>query len=239
MQSGLGAPTWRVAINNLARTFVLALVVTSCDGQPAAKSHSPTGLVTSSLAKAADFGNSSASLDVRDIVAWVVDSGDSEGLPFVIIDKKEASAFVFYADGRLRGTTPVLIGSAIGDGSAPGIGQKKLSDIQPHERTTPAGRFLASLDRNLLGKEIIWVDYDNAISMHPVVTSNAREKRAQRLATATALDNRISYGCINVPAKFFTTVVRPTFATTSGIVYVLPEQQPSRPFFEGNRIARH
>jgi hypothetical protein len=126
----------------------------------------------------------------------------------------------------------VLLGAAIGDTSTPGIGQKKLSDIRPEERTTPAGRFVASLDRNLLGKEILWVDYDTAISLHPVITSNAQERRAQRLATPTALDNRISYGCINVPAKFFTTVLQPAFANTSGIVYILPETQPPLRFFE-------
>lgn len=41
--------------------------------------------------------------------------------------------------------------------------------------------------------------------------------------TPTPLDNRISYGCINVPAKFFNDVVRPAFTRTEGIVYVLPE----------------
>jgi hypothetical protein len=59
-----------------------------------------------------------------------------------------------------------------------------------------------------------------------VITSNAAEHRAQRLATETPLDNRISYGCINVPAKFFETVVHPAFSGTNGIVYVLPESRP-------------
>ena len=38
----------------------------------------------------------------------------------------------------------------------------------PHaeERTTPAGRFVASLDRDVHGQEVLWVDYDAAISMH-------------------------------------------------------------------------
>ncbi len=90
---------------------------------------------------------------------------------------------------------------------------------------------MASLDRNLRGKEILWVDYDSAVSMHPVITSKPAERRAQRLATPTPLDNRISYGCINVPAKFFENVVRPAFAGTNGIVYVLPESRPARAVF--------
>jgi hypothetical protein len=59
--------------------------------------------------------------------------------------------------------------------------------------------------------------------MHPVITSNAQERRAERLATPTSDDKRISYGCINVPAKFFRDVVGAAFKGTNGIVYVLPE----------------
>jgi len=79
------------------------------------------------------------------------------------------------------------------------------------------------MGRNTRGKEILWVDYEDAISMHPVITSNPEERRQQRLDTPTPADNRISYGCINVPADFFKNVVHETFNDTSGIVYVLPE----------------
>ncbi len=175
--------------------------------------------------------NEGLSTDARHILTWVVDSGNNGGLPFLILDKKEASVNVFHADGNLRGTAPALIGSAIGDHSVPGIGQRKLSAILPNERTTPAGRFVAYLGRNMQNKEILWVDYDAAISLHPVITSNISERRAERLATATPLDNRISYGCINVPANFFKDVVHRAFAGANGIVYVLPETRPVMPFF--------
>jgi hypothetical protein len=59
--------------------------------------------------------------------------------------------------------------------------------------------------------------------LHPVITSNPKERRAERLASPTPLDNRISYGCINVPVDFFKRVVSPAFTGTSGIVYILPE----------------
>lgn len=181
--------------------------------------------------KRASFEQERASAEVRKTADWVVDSGDSQGLPFVLVDKADARVYVFHADGRLRGATPALLGLAVGDDSVPGIGERKLSTILPQERTTPAGRFVASLDRNLHGGDILWVDYEGAISLHPVVTSNAREQRAQRLATPTPLDNRISYGCINVPAGFFTKVVSAAFKGTNGIVYVLPETRPARSVF--------
>lgn len=184
----------------------------------------------------AQFGQESPSVDARQIANWVVDSNNNAGLPFIVLDKKDARVFVFHPDGRLRGAAAALLGLAVGDHSVAGIGERKLSAIRPEERTTPAGRFVAALDRNLQDKEILWVDYDAAISLHPVITSNVKERRAQRLATPTALDNRISYGCINVPAAFFQQVVSPAFAGTNGIVYVLPETRPAKPFFGADDV---
>jgi hypothetical protein len=169
----------------------------------------------------------------------VVDSGDNHGLPFVIVDKAHARVFVFGADGRLHSAAAALLGLAIGDDSVPGIGERAMAKIRPEERTTPTGRFVAALGRNANGKEILWVDYDAAISMHPVVTSKPAERRAQRLASPTTLDNRISYGCINVPPKFFDTVVRPAFTGTGGIVYVLPETRPARKVFASYDVDEH
>ena len=162
---------------------------------------------------------------------WIIKTGNNNGLPFVILDKKEAKVFVFQADGQMIGAEPALIGSAIGDHSVPGIGERKLSAILPQERTSPAGRFVASLDRNLQNREILWVDYDAAISLHAVITSDIKERRAERLATPTPLDNRISYGCINVSSGFFKNVIHPTFFGTNGIVYILPETRPVLQFF--------
>jgi hypothetical protein len=160
------------------------------------------------------------------VADWVAASGDNQGLPFVIVDKTQARVYVFAADARLSGAAPVLLGLAIGDDAVPGIGERKLSTIRPEERTTPAGRFVAALDRNLQGQPILWVDYANAISLHPVITGKPAEHRAQRLASPTPRDRRISYGCINVPANFFHQIVSPVLAHSDGIVYVLPETRP-------------
>jgi len=181
--------------------------------------------------KRANFEQERASHEARHVADWVVDSGDNLRMPFVIVDKTNAKVFVFNPDGRLHGAASALLGLALGDEAVPGIGKRKLSSIRPEERTTPAGRFVAALGRNLYGKEILWVDYDGAISLHPVVTANLKERRLERLATSTTHDKRISYGCINVPAKFFQNVVRPAFTGTNGIVYVLPETRTAREVF--------
>lgn len=187
--------------------------------------------VVASHPKRANFEGEYTSRNTRHVADWVVDSGDNRSMPFVIVDKVDAKVFVFDAKGRLRGAAPALLGLARGDDSVPGIGDRKLSRIRPEERTTPAGRFMASMGYNFHGKHVLWVDYDGAVSLHRVVSSKPSERRLQRLSTPTPLDNRISYGCINVPVKFFNDVVSPAFTGTNGIVYVLPETRSNKEIF--------
>ncbi|MDO9215159.1 MAG: hypothetical protein Q7U23_15175 [Methylococcales bacterium] len=181
--------------------------------------------------KQVNFEGEYASQNARHIANWVIDSGDNRSMPFVIIDKMDAKVFVFNPDGQLRGAAPALLGLARGDDAVSGIGEQKLSNIAPDERTTPAGRFVAALDRNLYNEEILWVNYDTGISLHQVHTTNLKEQRGQRLSTPTPLDNRISFGCINVPVEFYKKVVSPAFTGTNGVVYVLPEIRSLREVF--------
>lgn len=60
--------------------------------------------------KRANFKEESKSRDTQNFADWVVDSGDNGGLPFVIIDKIDAKAFVFSTDGHIRGAAPALLG---------------------------------------------------------------------------------------------------------------------------------
>ena len=179
----------------------------------------------------ANFGKAKFSSQGVHVANWVVDSADNQGMPFMIIDKVNATVMMFDAKGQLQGSAPALLGLARGDDSVPGIGQRKLSSIRPDERTTPAGRFVASLDRDVNGKEMLWVDYDTAISLHPVVKGVPSERRSQRLDSPMPDDNRISYGCINVPLKFYELLVSPAFTGTSGIVYILPETRTAQEVF--------
>ena len=72
----------------------------------------------------------------------------------------------------------------------------------------------------------LWVDYKTAISLHAVIVANPNQHRFERLKSPTPKDNRITFGCINVPAAFYKNVVSPAFKGTSGIVYILPEKLP-------------
>jgi hypothetical protein len=179
-------------------------------------------LATHAPAQAAE----SIGADVRALAFRVAQTNDHASAPFLIVDKRNARLFVFDADAVLVGASPILLGAARGDDSVPGIGERKIGEIRPHERTTPAGRFVGEAGRNHKGETIVWVDYDAAVSMHRVRTSNRSERRLERLATPTVADNRISYGCINVPAAFFDTQVYPLFGGGRKVmIYVLPESR--------------
>ncbi|WP_426169276.1 L,D-transpeptidase [Sandarakinorhabdus sp. DWP1-3-1] len=176
-------------------------------------------------AAAADAGVRTLSAETRRVADWVAGSHDNRGLPYIILDKADARLFLFDGGGALQASVPALIGAATGDDSVPGIGSRRLAAIRSAERTTPAGRFLATLGHDSSGEDLLWVDYDTAIALHrasdrkPGMTAKSR---VDRLATRTSADNRASYGCIGVTTAFYDGFIRPAFAA-GGIVYVLPE----------------
>jgi hypothetical protein len=173
-----------------------------------------------------------ASEEVKRVARWVIDSGDNNHLPFLLIDKVNAQVYAFSPAGQLRGVTPALLGLARGDRLlAPNTAT--MEQMPPQVRITPAGRFVSKLAIDSHGKELLVLDYDASISLHAVIKGTPKERRAERLNSATADDNRISFGCINVPEAFYSTVVSPTFTGTKGIVYVLPETGPASALFVG------
>ena len=167
----------------------------------------------------------------ENFAARAVASGDTHGQVFAVIDKSAATLSLYEPSGKLLATSSVLVGQAIGDASVPGIGERPMQQIAPHERTTPAGRFASEPGTNLSGEKIVWIDYDSAVSIHSLRLVNPRDKRAERLATSTPLDNRITYGCVNVPPAFYTQWILPTLGKKPGVVYVLPETQSAKDRF--------
>lgn len=157
------------------------------------------------------------------LIAWIAAAHDNGSLPYIVIDKQNASLFLFGADGDLRGQAPVLLGVGVGDDSSPGVGAKSLAEIGPAERTTPAGRFVAKFGRAFGHQSVLWVDYADSVALHAVITTNKKEHRLERLRSPTAEDNRISFGCINVGTAFYTKKLRPLLKSKGGVVYILPD----------------
>jgi hypothetical protein len=187
--------------------------------QPPSHAPAPTPAAPPAL-PAVDVDNPRVAAAVRRVLS----AGDNAGAGFLVIDKRDAELYVFAADGTERARTPVLLGSARGDHTVPGIGDRPIAQVLPHERTTPAGRFLGEIGRNARGEDVVWVDYDAAVSIHRVLTTNRGERRMARLLSPTPDDNRISYGCINVLPDFYEQHIRPQFIGRRLPIYILPEE---------------
>jgi len=171
------------------------------------------------------------------VAEWIAASGDNRSLPYIIVDKTRASLFLFDAKGKSLGEVPVLLGVATGDDATPGVGSKNLAEIGPAEKTTPAGRFLAKYGLAAGKERVLWVDYATSVALHPIPTSATRkERRRQRMLSPTSDDNRITFGCINVPAAFYSKTVRPLFRRKGGYVYVLPDTKPLEVVFPRLRV---
>ena len=176
------------------------------------------------------------SADASRLIAWIASARDNGTRPYLVIDKHAASLSLFRADGTFVGETPVLLGIGVGDDSSPGIGAKKLADIGPAERTTPAGRFVSKFGRAFGGQRVLWVDYANSVALHAVITTNKKERRVARLLSPTPDDNRISFGCINVGTRFYTQKIGALFGKAGGIVYILPDTTPFDTVFPRVRL---
>jgi hypothetical protein len=171
------------------------------------------------------------------VADWIATSGDNRSLPYIIVDKTAASLFLFDAKGKPLGKVPVLTGVAVGDDATPGIGNKNLAKIGPAEKTTPAGRFLAKYGLAVGKEKVLWVDYATSVALHPIPTgATKKERRRQRMLSPTPDDNRITFGCINVPLVFYNKSVRPLFLKKGGYVYVLPDTKPLEEVFPDLRV---
>lgn len=201
---------------------------------PASSQEAATESVTAS-GPADEEVQAERSDEVSRVVRWVASSRDNRSLPYVVIDKKAARAYLFSAQGKALSDAPVLIGVQPGDEATPGIGAKSLSEIGPAERTTPAGRFLAKFGKAAGNQKVLWVDYATSVALHTIPVGN-KEKRRERMLSKTIEDNRITFGCINVPKVFYNKGVVPLFQKKGGYVYVLPDIKPIEEVFPRLRV---
>lgn len=166
----------------------LVLVSAACNTAALAQ---PAAVTAPALAASALTG------ETRETLAWVMASRDHGGKPFMVVDKRAAQVSVFNGRGQLLGAAPALLGMAQGDVDTPGNGLKRVSQIKPDERITPAGRFATEPGRGLQGDAIVWFDYAAGLAIHRVRPGAAQGARMQRLASQAgqqASAQRVSLG---------------------------------------------
>ncbi len=177
------------------------------------------------------------SAEGQQIADWIAASHDNHALPYAVLDKNAASLTLYSAKGKPLGQAPVLIGIAKGDDATPGVGSKKLSEIGPAEKTTPAGRFLAKFGYAAGRQRVLWVDYANSVAIHTIPADTVKkERRRERMLSPQSDDNRITFGCINVPRAFYGKTLRPLFQKKGGYVYILPDTKPLEEIFPRLRV---
>ncbi len=216
-----------LALAGLALTvLVLAPATAQAAAKTAAAERSPTGQDAAPTEPEEEQRSEAATR----VATWVAASGDHGKLPYIIVDKPSAQLILFDAKGKQLGTAPVLLGIALGDEATPGIGSKNLSEIGPAEKTTPAGRFLAKFGVAAGRQRVLWVDYATSVALHPIPPGNPKDRRKERMLSKTIDDNRITYGCINVP-KVTHARISTLFRKRGGYVYILPDQKPLEDVF--------
>ena len=229
-------------MNHVLRALAgLALIVPAAAGarpSPAATAHPASAHPASgkpSRDKAAGKRTAPAivpSDTVKRVAEWVASTQDNHALPWAIVDKPHAALFLFDSKGKPLGAVPVLIGITAGDDASPGVGSKRLADLGPAEKTTPAGRFLAKFGMPVGGQRVLWVDYADSVALHPIPKDvGPKERRRERMLSPTSDDNRITFGCINVPKAFYGGLLSPLFRKKGGYVYVLPDTKPLEEVF--------
>lgn len=170
------------------------------------------------------FDQTPASAELIKLIHWIRETGDNRNAPYLVVDKVHAQLLIFYGNGTLAATTPVLLGMAKGDIVTLENAQQELGNIKPADRITPMGRFALEFGHDSNGQDILWIDYDAAISLHRVFEGDATEHRIKRLQTPSSSDNRISFGCINVSKEFYEKTIRSIFVDSAGFAYILPEE---------------
>lgn len=149
---------------------------------------------------------------------------DHGGLPFAVVDKQAATLSVFRADGGFAGTTPVLLGRAVGDQAMPGVGNRTRSgQLRFDDQVTTAGRFESQPGHNLDGEAVVWIDYDSALAIHRLRPGASQHDRALRLSLTDPQARRASAGCVVVPVAFYLAVVAPVLGRSHAVIYVMAE----------------
>ena len=121
----------------------------------------------------------------------------------------------------MKATAPALYGKKLGDGMT--LGETPAGIFTVHQEAAPS-----SYGGDL--QQFATAPNGDIYAIHRVLTTNPKQNRLGRLASPTAADNRISLGCINIPADLYNKYLSGNF---NGKLYVLPDQRSLGDVFKG------
>lgn len=166
------------------------------------------------------------SQEASNTINWVKQHKDHNGRNFVVADKDQGKIHIVSPDGKVLSTQNALFGKGKGNDKSP--------------LNTPSGRMqlqketnLNSTEKGLYGDSVLdFVDPTtkakvrqtdgSIVAMHRVIN---KPERKSALNSATANDNYLSHGCINIPTAFYDTTVD---NLDGAMVYVLDHKKPAK-----------
>lgn len=205
-------------IRRVGKGIATALVgITLWNAYPVPDAHAATSGVVTQVQQVQ--GLSSTASAVR---AWVQETKDNHGQKYIIADKVSGEMHIMDSRGNVLATMPALYGTQKGDAAVPGQTPAGIFTLQ--QRYDVASSFGGDVQQFAEHSDgSIW-------AIHRVLTSNPKQMRQARLNSPTAEDNRVSLGCINVPADMYNKYLKNGF---KGKLYVIPEQRPLGEVFRG------
>jgi hypothetical protein len=173
----------------------------------------------------------------QSVYVQMANAAQKSGKGFIIADKPNGMIHLFNADGSLLAQDTALYGKDVGDSIA---GQK--ASLEGGPKVTPAGQFelgimpsndyaggfgltLQGTDQPLTSPEnLAKKRFNSTVAVHAAYLGDVNERRLDRLASKSAKDNRISYGCINTSHDLFINKIKPNAKSfDGGMIFVLPD----------------
>lgn len=162
--------------------------------------------------------------------------------PIVIVDKQMGLTYMIDANGVLAGKSASLTGKTKGDfRSEEAKKTASVESIAEKDKVTEAGMFEGALKKSEdYGRVITLQEFNNySVALHQTYLKKPAERRQERLESATPEDNRISFGCINVPNEFMQNVVLKSipYGMTRFPIVVIPESKSIQAFWPSEDFA--
>ena len=145
----------------------------------------------------------------------------SDPVDVIIADKSDGNIYLWKNESKTLFKAPALFGKTYSDF----FSQAEYDSGKVTGFITPAGTFAATkMYSTYMSNYILAFVYGKkyVLAIHPVVIGKTDQRRLERLNSPEGGDNRITNGCINVPAEFFYTVLY-TLPDKTKLV-VLPEK---------------
>ncbi|MVV97508.1 LPD38 domain-containing protein [Escherichia coli] len=205
-------------IRRVGKGIATALVgITLWNAYPVPDAHAATSGVVTQVQQVQGLSNTASA-----VRAWVQETKDNRGQKYIIADKVSGEMHIMDSRGNVLATMPALYGTQKGDAAVPGQTPAGIFTLQ--QRYDVASSFGGDVQQFAEHSDgSIW-------AIHRVLTSNPKQMRQARLNSPTAEDNRVSLGCINVPADMYNKYLKNGF---KGKLYVIPEQRPLGEVFRG------